>query len=184
MLRVMLPPSPGADLEAIVQRATREEPGLRYATVDQLTQVTPPQGTFCLADGTKPANITTANPTGYIACTGTDPAPGFFRSTGPRGNTRDSHNETFHNQTDLSAVFGVGAVEHRLTAGASITSETFFLDTGNIQRTATGGTVAIPDFNIANPNNTYTGAANYIRGSTQEGTRQSLSVPSAPPERT
>jgi tetratricopeptide (TPR) repeat protein len=37
MLRAMLPADPGADLQAIILRATREEPALRYPTVEQLS---------------------------------------------------------------------------------------------------------------------------------------------------
>ncbi|MBI1683345.1 TonB-dependent receptor [Caulobacter hibisci] len=147
----------------------------RFQKVTQLTIVDPPQGTFCLANGTKAAAWSQTNLTGFTACLATDPAPGFYQPSGPRGNLRDSENTLLYNQTDATLSFTTGALKHRLVVGAAFLSEDFHLDTGNVLRTATGGAVTLPTMNIANPNTVYAGPRNYFRSSIQDGERRNQS---------
>lgn len=152
----------------------------RYQKVTQLTVVDPPQGTYCLANGQKPVgwsqSTTATNITGYTACLATDPAPGFYQPSGPRGNLRDTENTLLYNQTDLTWDGELGGMQHAVVFGVAFLDEDFHLDTGNVFRTATGSTVALPPMNIANPNNTYTGPINFIQASAQDGDRRNQAV--------
>lgn len=152
----------------------------RYQKVTQVTVVDPPQGVFCLASGQKPVawsqSTTATNITGFAACLATDPAPGFYQPSGPRGNLRDTENTLLHNQTDLTWDGELGGVRHTLVVGAAFFEEDFHLDTGNVFRTATGAAVVLPPMNIASPNNTYTGPINFIQASAQDGRRKNQAV--------
>jgi catecholate siderophore receptor len=152
----------------------------RYQRVTQTTVVDPPQGVYCLANNTKPVawsqSTTATNITGYAPCLATDPAPGFYQPSGPRGNLRDSENTLLHNQTDFNWAFETGAMQHNLVFGAAFFVEDFHLDTGNLFRTATGATVVLPQMNIANPNTTYSGPLNYLRSSIQDGQRKNQAI--------
>jgi catecholate siderophore receptor len=153
----------------------------RWQDSRQLTQVNPPQGTYCLASG--------LTPTGG-ACTvniGTTAAPnnvrvpaGYYYPTGPRGTTRDTRNQLMFDQFDVNAVFNTGAIEHTVNVGVAATWEKYDLYNGNVLRNA-DGTAAftrLPLINIDNPNdvvvgpatsaftygsNVYTGPVNFIR---------------------
>ncbi|HTN14171.1 MAG TPA: TonB-dependent siderophore receptor [Sphingomonadaceae bacterium] len=124
----------------------------RWQDVTQLTMVSPPQGTWCLADGTLPTGD---------ACPDTTPA-GYYLAGGPRGNTRDSRNQLAFNQTDLSASFNTGGIEHTLVLGAAINWEKYELLTGNWARNADGTSVSTAHLiNIANPDEVVQGPAGY-----------------------
>jgi catecholate siderophore receptor len=153
----------------------------RWQDSRQITQVNPPQGTYCLASG--------LTPTGG-ACTvniGTTAAPnnvrvpaGYYYPTGPRGTTRDTRNQLMFDQFDVNAVFNTGAIEHTVNVGVAATWEKYDLYNGNVLRNA-DGTAAftrLPLINIDNPNdvvvgpatsaftygsNVYTGPVNFIR---------------------
>ncbi len=148
----------------------------RYQKVTQLSIVNPPQGTWCLANGMKPVAWSQTNTTGYTACLSSDPAPGFYQPSGPRGNLRDSENTLLYNQTDATLTFATGGLQHRLVVGAAFMSEDFHLDTGSIQRTAAGVAPAYPAMSIANPNHVYSGPLNYIRSGIQDGERENQAV--------
>lgn len=152
----------------------------RYQVVTQLTVVDPPQGTYCLANGLKPVawsqSTTATNITGYTACLATDPAPGFYAPSGPRGSLRDTKNTLLHNQTDLTWDGELGGMRHTVVVGAAFFEEDFHLDAGNVLRTATGATVALPAMSIANPVNTYSGPINFIQASAQDGHRKNQAV--------
>lgn len=154
----------------------------RWQKVTQLIVVDPPQGTFCLANGLKPAawsqSTTTTNLTGFTPCLASDPAPGFYAPSGPRGNLRDAENTLLYNQTDLTARFETGPIKHTLVFGAAFLSEKFHLDTGNVFRTPVGTSVALPPMNIANPNNIYAGPYNFIQGGGSAPSGTPLSFPS------
>ncbi|KPL66838.1 TonB-dependent receptor [Erythrobacter sp. SG61-1L] len=123
----------------------------RWQDVTQLTMVSPPQGTWCLADGTLPTGA---------ACT-TAPA-GYYLTGGPRGNTRDSRNQLAFNQTDLSATFNTGGIEHTLVFGGSVSWEKYELYSGNWARNADGTSVSTSMLiNIANPDEIVQGPAGY-----------------------
>ncbi|MBB4859812.1 catecholate siderophore receptor [Novosphingobium chloroacetimidivorans] len=135
----------------------------RWQDSRQLTQVSPPQGTYCVA-------TSNATPTG-AACTvnlGTTAAPilaplpvGYYYPTGPRGNTRDTRNQLLFDQLDLRAVFNTGAIEHTINLGGAATWEKYDLYTGNSLRNPDGSVVfpRYPLINIANPNEVITGPA-------------------------
>jgi catecholate siderophore receptor len=152
----------------------------RYQKVTQLTVVNPPQGVYCLANGQKPVgwsqSTTATNITGYAPCLATDPAPGFYQPTGPRGNVRDTENTLLYNQTDFMWDGELGGIQHAIVFGVSFLKEDFHLDTGNVFRTATGATVALPPTSIANPNTTYTGPINFIQSQAQDGERENQAV--------
>lgn len=148
----------------------------RYQEVTQYLVVDPPQGTYCLANGFKPAgwsqSTTATNITGFTACLPADPAPGFYQPSGPRGNLRDSKNTLLYNQTDFSWNGEVGGMRHTAVFGFAFLSEDFELKTGNILRQADGSTVTLPAMNIADPNNVYTGPVNFIQSQMQHGSRK------------
>ncbi len=146
----------------------------RWQKVSQLSIVSPPQGTYCLATGVQPTGA---------ACPATVPA-GYYLIGGPRGNYRDSTNELMYDQVDLKAAFSTGAIEHTAVLGASASWEKYTLATGNALRNANRTLVytAYPLVNIDNPNaviagpagfnygsNVYTGPVNLVQGSGQHG---------------
>lgn len=140
----------------------------RYQEVTQYILVDPPQGTYCLANGQKPVawsqSTTATNITGYTACLATDPAPGFYAPSGPRGNYRDTRNTLIYNQTDLSWSGELGGMQHDLVLGFALTSEDFRLNNGGTLRNPIGTAAVLPTMNIANPNNIYAGPFNVIQG--------------------
>ena len=127
----------------------------RWQRVTQLTIVNPPQGTWCLASGFNAATGGTCGAPGYFA-----PSP-----TGPRGNLRDTENTQLVSQTDFNWRFDTAGWSHNLVVGFSISSETYDLDTGNVQRTMAAVAPAYPAMSIADPDNLYTGPLNYFRSS-------------------
>ncbi|WP_029012731.1 TonB-dependent receptor [Niveispirillum irakense] len=138
----------------------------RWQRVTQFAVVNPPQGTWCLADGT---NASTG-----AACA----ARGTYTPSGPRGNTRDTRNTMLFNQTDVKAKLDTGSISHNITLGAAVFSEKFHLDTGNSLRNPGGATPnpTLPVMTIENPNNTWSGPVNFIRTATQDGTLENQAV--------
>ncbi|MGE3747317.1 MAG: TonB-dependent receptor, partial [Sphingomonadaceae bacterium] len=132
----------------------------RWQRVYQKSIVNPPQGTYCLLS-------TGLTQTG--APCPSDLEPGFYQPSGPRGTTRISENDTFYNQTDLTAVFDTGGLEHTLVIGASFMKESYDLTQGSVQRNADGTTPTLPIIEIANPNTLYDGPINFIASSIQGG---------------
>lgn len=154
----------------------------RWQQVTQLLVVDPPQGTFCLANGLKPAawsqSTTATNLTGFTPCLASDPPPGFYQPSGPRGTYRDTKNTLLYNQTDLTLRFETAGLLHDLVIGAAFTSETFELVNGNVLRNPNGTTVALPVMNIASPNNVYSGPYNFIQGGGAVATNPANTAPS------
>ncbi|MFV3075433.1 TonB-dependent receptor [Niveispirillum fermenti] len=138
----------------------------RWQRVTQYAVVNPPQGTWCLYDGT---NASTG-----AACA----AAGTYAPSGPRGNTRDTRNSMLFNQTDLKLTADTGGIRHNLTLGMAVFSEKFHLDTGNWQRNPGGATPnpTLPAMDIANPDHVYTGPLNYVQTQTQDGTLENQAV--------
>ena len=134
----------------------------RYQKVDQVSTVDATQGTWCM-----PNNLT---PTGTSCTIGTGAAQivvpvGQYMPTGPRGYVRDTSNAISISQTDLTARFNTGSVEHALVAGVSFSQETFDLDTSNLFRNADGSNPYLapnhlPFMDIYNPDSLYTGPIN------------------------
>ncbi len=137
----------------------------RYQEVTQFSRVDPPQGTWCLANGLTPAGV---------ACT----TPGFYLPSGPRGNTRDTKNKLFYSQTDFTARFATGGIEHNLVAGFSIGSEDYHLDTGSSLRNPGGATPnpVLPPMSISDPNTVYTGPLNFVVTGRSDGQMDNQAV--------
>ncbi|MEW5684718.1 MAG: TonB-dependent siderophore receptor [Pseudomonadota bacterium] len=152
----------------------------RYQKVTQDLVVDPPQGTYCLANGQKPVgwsqSTTATNITGFTACLATDPAPGFYLPSGPRGTARYSENTLLYNQTDFTWDGELGGLRHTIVFGFAFLDEDYHLDNGNVLRQANGATVALPAMNIASPNNVYSGPINFIQSGAQDGSRKNQSV--------
>ncbi len=133
----------------------------RWERIAQTSTVNPPQGTFCLANGTTP---TTDEP-----CPAGMDTPGVFYPSGPRGTTRISENQLLYNQTDLKAVVDTGGLEHTLVFGMSLSQEDYDLTQGNVLRNPDGTTPALPPINISDPDTIYAGPVNFIPSSIQSG---------------
>jgi len=134
----------------------------RLQRVEQYTNATALQGSWCLPNNTNPY-------TGQ-ACVG-QPAGTWNPNGGPRGLVRDTENFIAHSQTDLTASFSTGAVRHDLVVGVSFSKEDFELDTGTTFRNPDGSTTGItyPIQNFDNPYNIWTGPQNYFRTGRTEG---------------
>jgi catecholate siderophore receptor len=132
----------------------------RWQLVKQFAVVDPPQGTYCLANGTSPSSA------GIAACAA-GYLPDQYQPSGPRGTTRDSANKIVVTQTDLNASFATGAVQHTLVAGFALSKEDYRLHNGNSLRNPDGSTVPLPRTSISNPASVkYTGPVNFIATST------------------
>lgn len=125
----------------------------RWQETTQFAIVNPPQGTWCLPSG--------VTPTGG-ACGST--APGFYTPSGPRGTTRDTKNTLLTNQTDLTAVFTTGSIEHTVVTGLAFTRETYELVNGNSQ------TGPYPPMSISDPHSVYTGVKRFNKTGATDGT--------------
>jgi catecholate siderophore receptor len=135
----------------------------RYQEVSQFAVVDPPQGVWCLANGTNPA-------TG-LACLAPTNVPGNYYPSGPRGTARDTLNTLLYNQTDFRLDFATGAVTHAMVIGFSFSSEDYHLENGNILRNPNGATPnpTLPPMNIEDPNHVWTGPMNFIRTGISDG---------------
>ena len=131
----------------------------RWQRVEQSTIVNPPQGTYCLADGTTQSGA---------PC---DPGqiPGFYYPGGPRGTTRMSENRLIYNQADLRATFSTGGIGHTFVVGFSASQEDYHLVQGNVLRNADGSRTDLPPILISDPDTVYTGPINFIPSSDQTG---------------
>lgn len=131
----------------------------RWQRVAQNLVVDPPQGgTYCLSGGVTQLGVACAP--GQV--------PGTYYPGGPRGNFRNSVNQTFYNQTDLTFNIPGG---HTLVLGVSGLQEDYDLDSGNVFRDATGATPVPSPLNpivIGTPTD-YTGPINPTRTSHQSG---------------
>lgn len=153
----------------------------RYQRVTQLIVVDPPQGVFCLPNGQKPVGFsqstTATNITGFAPCVaGTDPAPGFYQPSGPRGNLRNTRNTLIYSQTDFTWDVEFAGLRHTMVFGASFLEEDFRLDTGRLFNQPNGTPVVLSPIRIADPNTTYSGPINYVRASLQDGNRRNQAV--------
>ncbi|WP_296278850.1 TonB-dependent siderophore receptor [Pseudoxanthomonas sp.] len=141
----------------------------RLQRVEQYTNATALQGSWCLSNNTNPY-------TGQ-ACVG-QPAGTWNPNGGPRGLVRDTENFIAHSQTDLTASFSTGAVRHDVVVGVSFSKEDFELDTGTTFRNPDGSTTGItyPIQNFDNPYNVWTGPQNYFRTGRTEGSLNNQAV--------
>ena len=153
----------------------------RYQEVTQFSIVDPPQGSapqgyWCVVD-------TTSGTGGRNPATGATCAnPGVYVPSGPRGNTRDTKNTLFYNQTDFALDFLTGGIRHNAVVGFSFSSEDYHLDTGPSFRKADGTLpngaslptgYNFPPMNIADPDHVWTGPVNFIITGRSDGTLDS-----------
>jgi catecholate siderophore receptor len=126
----------------------------RWQRVEQNLVVNPPQGAYCLDNGTLYTGAPCAD--GQV--------PGTYYPSGPRGVSRFSENQMLYNQLDLKAVFDTGGIEHTVTLGASYAQEDYDLSNGNSMRNPGGATPnpALPPIDISDPDPIYGGPINYI----------------------
>ncbi len=144
----------------------------RVQRVDQFVNVTALQGNWCLDDGTSPYS---GQP-----CANGQPAGTWSPVGGPRGLVRDTRNSIAISQTDLTANFSTGRVEHALVAGVSFSTESFELESGGVFFNADGS--AVPSTNAGypyqtfrTPYNIWTGPQHYFRSGKSEGELDSRS---------
>ena len=138
----------------------------RWQRVGSTTIVNPPQGTYCLADGTTQAGVPCAG--GQV--------PGMYYPSGPRGTTRIAENRLIYNQTDLRAEFATGGVGHVFVVGVSGAQEDYELAQGNVQRNPDGTVPPLPPIVIADPDTLYDGPVNFIPSSEQAGEVSNLAA--------
>ena len=143
----------------------------RFQTVQQESIVDAVQGTWCLAGNVTPTGGACVSGSGASAIT--VPA-GQYLPSGPRGYVRDSDNAIAISQTDLTARFSTGTVEHALVAGVAFSRETFSLDTFNLFRNANGSNPYtapnhLPFMDIAHPDSNYSGPVNRTLTAKTEG---------------
>ncbi|MCL1635220.1 TonB-dependent receptor [Luteimonas sp. SX5] len=150
----------------------------RFQKVDQLTIVDATQGTWCLPSNTTPTGGACVSGTGDNAIA---VPPGQYLPSGPRGHMRDTSNAIAISQTDLTARFATGTVEHAVVAGVSFSRETFELETLNVFRNADGTNPYtapnhLPFMDIYNPDSRYTGPYNPILVNKTDGTLTNQAV--------
>lgn len=150
----------------------------RAQEVNQFLIVDPPQGVFCLPTNLTP--IGTACVSGSGATQFVVPA-GYYAPTGPRGNVRDTTNRLLVNQTDLTATFATGAIEHTLVTGFSLMHESFALDGSAEFRNADGSNPYaapnhLPFMDVYAPDNYYTGPRNRTLTSKTDGELDNAAV--------
>ncbi|KFN43851.1 TonB-dependent receptor [Arenimonas oryziterrae] len=142
----------------------------RVSEVEQRSIVDAVQGSICL-----PSNVT---PTGTACAVGTP--PGSFRPgiTNPRGYVRDTTNKALVNQTDLTARFATGGIDHQMVIGLALSHESFELDTGRLFRNANGSDtgVTLPPMNLYQPDSIYTGPQHYTLIGKTDGEQDNIAV--------
>ncbi len=145
----------------------------RIQRVDQYSNVTALQGSWCLDDGTSPYS--------GQACAAGQPAGTWLPSSGPRGFIRDTRNTIAVSQTDVTARFATGSVRHALVGGVSFATESFEGENGGEFFNADGSALpntaaAYPYQTFRDPDNVWRGPRNYFRSAKTEGDLDSASV--------
>jgi len=145
----------------------------RLQRVAQLSNVTGLGGVWCLDNG--------INPYTGQACAGGQPAGTWLPSSGPRGHVRDTRNRLAISQTDLTARFSNGRVDHALVGGVAFATERFDLESGGVFFNADGSALpntsaGYPLQTLRDPRNVWTGPLHYFRSGKSEGTLDSASI--------
>lgn len=169
-------------LTAVLSHTFSDNLSLRNFTraqeVNQFLIVDPPQGIFCLPNNLTPIGASCTSGTGATQIV---VPPGSYLPSGPRGNVRDTSNRMLVNQTDLTANFATGPVEHTLVTGFSLMHESFALDGSNEFRNPDGSSPFaapnhLPFMDIYNPDNYYTGPRNRTLTSKTDGELDNAAV--------
>jgi catecholate siderophore receptor len=145
----------------------------RLQRVDQYTNVTAPGGTWCLDNG--------INPYTGLACADGQPAGTWLPNSGPRGHVRDTRNAIATLQSDVTARFTTGAIEHALVGGLSFSTESFELESGGVFFNANGSALpntatGYPLVDLDAPYNVWAGPLNYFRNGRTEGDLDTVSA--------
>ncbi|MEA3012125.1 MAG: catecholate siderophore receptor [Sphingomonadales bacterium] len=149
----------------------------RWQRVDQYSQTSSAEGTWCLSGtGRQPVPATATATQGLVCPAGL--APGFYRPSGPRGRVRDQSNELWYSQTDFRVESGQAArLRNILVVGASLAWEDYFIETAELARNADGSAVTpLPIDSIANPAAIYTGPLNYTVTARSGGTSNNQAI--------
>ncbi|HKR24910.1 MAG TPA: TonB-dependent receptor [Allosphingosinicella sp.] len=148
----------------------------RWQLVDQYSQTSAPQGTFCLTGtGRQPVPASNTATTGLACPAGLN--PGFWQPSGPRGLVRDQSNELIYTQTDLRWEAGqAGRLRNTLVVGASFTWEDYSIETASLPRTAAGAAAPLPIESISNPVTVYTGPINYTVTARSRGETENQAI--------
>jgi catecholate siderophore receptor len=152
----------------------------RWQRVDQRSQTSAPQGTFCLPTGLQPISTTANGPGAACSVSLTNVVdsfgvfrgtgnplvvavpPGFFQPNGPRGLVRDQRNDLLYNQTDLRWEAGeANGLHNVLVVGVSFAREDYSIETASLFRNALGQAIVNPQYLYANPDTLWTGPINY-----------------------
>ena len=166
---------------------------LRWQKVDQHSQTSAPQGTFCLAGtGRQPVSAGPDDAVG-LPCTaavasvttGNGPAvgtinvvipPGFYQPSGPRAPAARPVATSCSTARPISAsrAARAGGLHNILVVGASFAWEDYDFDHRHASpRNAAGAPVLLPQESIANPTSIYTGPINYrVTGRSRRRSRQ------------
>lgn len=166
----------------------------RWQQVDQYSQTSAPQGTFCLTGtGRQPVSAGPDDATG-LPCiatltnvaTGAGPTlgtvtltvpPGSWQPSGPRGLVRDQSNELLYNQTDLRWEAGeAGRVRNVMVVGFSFAWEDYSIESASLTRNAAGAPVVLPLESISNPSGIYTGPINYTVTARSRGETENKAI--------
>lgn len=156
----------------------------RVQEVNQFLIVDPPQGTFCLGNNQTPVggncSVTSTPVVGQPPVTIVVPVNTYMPS-GPRGNVRDTTNRMLVNQTDLTAKFNTGAIEHTLVTGFSLMHESYSLDGSSEFRNADGSNPYLapnhlPFTDPLHPDTYYTGPRNRTLTSKLDGELDNAAV--------
>ncbi|MCW2763579.1 MAG: fhuA [Marmoricola sp.] len=143
----------------------------RWQNISADIVVNQPQGTFCLANGTK------ANATGAATACDIGQVAGTLYPN-RSGTTRLTDTETLYNQLDLMATVNTGGIVHTITLGTSYMEENYDLSSGNSLRNVGAATPnpLLPPINIANPNPIYGGPVNFIPAGYQRGDTRNIAL--------
>lgn len=137
----------------------------RLSDIHQVSVISAPQGTFCLANGMAPTAYTNSNTTGYTKCS----APSQYIVSGPRGFKRDTETKQIANDSNFKIKFGSEYIKNTLIVGGGFSQEDYTLKSGSYLNNANGSTSTRPNMDVYNPNHVWNNSTNYIQADSRSG---------------